>query len=193
MKKFVAIMITLVLCASFAGCSNRKAAEYAEAMKQIESMNAQIESMKQTEEPSEAPTETEAEPEPDPVTETPTENEENTAPTLGHADLLIPDAKEYDVIEWPTYGIATNLPVPTWSDRGQFYGSSSDETMFWAEIGYTTLKDYEGYVEACKACGFDKDIQEDPGSSFIAYNEEGYMVDLLYVPWSKYVDIQITY
>lgn len=189
MKKFVAIMVALVLCVSFAGCSSHKNTEYAEAMKQIESMNAQIESMKQTEEPSEIQTElaTEA------PTETPTEDEENNAPVLGHADLLIPDAKEYDVIEWPTYGIATNLPVPTWSDRGQFYGSPSDETMFWAEIGYTTLKDYEGYVEACKACGFDKDIQEDPGSSFIAYNEDGYMIDLLYVPWSKYVDIQITY
>lgn len=193
MKKFVAVAIVLILCLSFVGCSSRKDTEYAEAMKQIESMNAQIESMKQTEKPSEDPTEIEAEPEPYPVTETPTENEENTAPTLGHADLLIPDAKEYDVIEWPTYGIATNLPIPTWSDRGQFYGSPSDETMFWAEIGYTTLKDYEDYVEACKAAGFDKDIQEDPGSSFIAYNEEGYMIDLLYVPWSKYVDIQITY
>lgn len=186
MRKFVVVVIALVLCLSFVGCSYNKATEYAEAMKQIESMNAQIESMKQTEL---SETQTEA----DPVTETPTEDEENNAPVLGHADLLIPDAKEYDVIEWPTYGIATNLPVPTWSDRGQFYGSPSDETMFWAEIGYTTLKDYEGYVEACKACGFDKDIQEDPGSSFIAYNEDGYMIDLLYVPWSKYVDIQITY
>ena len=188
MKKFVAVTIALIICLSFIGCSYHKVTEYAEAMKQIESMNAQIESMKQTE-PSETQTETEAEP----VTEIPTEDEENNAPVLGHADLLIPDAKEYDVIEWPTYGIATNLPVPTWSDRGQFYGSSSDETMFWAEIGYTTLKDYEDYVEQLKACGFDQDIQEDPGSSFIAYNEDGYMGDLLYVPWSKYVDIQLTY
>lgn len=181
MKKFVAIMIALVLCVSFAGCSSHKNTEYAEAMKQIESM-------KQTE-----PSEIQTEPATEAATEAPTEDEENSAPVLGHADLLIPDAKEYDVIEWPTYGIATNLPVPTWSDRGQFYGSPSDETMFWAEIGYTTLKDYEDYVEQLKACGFDQDIQEDPGSSFIAYNEDGYMVDLLYVPWSKYMDIQLTY
>lgn len=190
MKKFVAVAIALIICLSFVGCSSRKDAEYAEAMKQIESMNAQIESMKQTE-----PSEIQTDPEPvtEAPTETPTEDEENAAPTLGHADLLIPDAKEYDIIEWPTYGIATNLPVPTWSDRGQFYGSPSDETMFWAEIGYTTLKDYEDYVEQLKACGFDQDIQEDPGSSFIAYDEDGYMIDLLYVPWSKYMDIQLTY
>ena len=192
MRKFVVVVIALVLCLSFVGCSYHKDMEYAEAMKQIESMNVQIESMKQTE-LSETQTETEAELEPDPVIETSTEDEENNAPILGHADLLIPDAKDYDVIEWPTYGIATNLPVPTWSDRGQFYGSPSDETMFWAEIGYTTLKDYEDYVEMCKAYGFNQNIQEEPGSSFIAYNEDGYMIDLLYVPWSKYVDIQLTY
>ena len=152
MRKFVVVVIALVLCLSFVGCSYHKDMEYAEAMKQIESMNAQIESMKQTE-LSETQTETEAEPESDPVVETPTEDEENNAPILGHAD----------------------------------------ETMFWAEIGYTTLKDYEDYVEMCKAYGFNQDIQEEPGSSFIAYNEDGYMIDLLYVPWSKYVDIQLTY
>ena len=118
-----------------------------------------------------------------------TELEESS---LEHADTFIPDAKEYDVIIWPTFGIATKIPMPTWSDRGVFYSSETSETLLWAEIGYTTIDDYRNYVEACKAYGYDKNIHEEIDSVYYAENEEGYAVDLLYVPWSKYIGIQAT-
>lgn len=119
------------------------------------------------------------------------ETTENEVPKSGHADLSIPDAKEYDIFTWPEFGIVTKIPTPTWSDRGVFYGSETSEVTFWAEIGYTTLDNYNEYIEACKEMGYDLNIYEDPGYTFWGENEEGYGVQLIYFPWSRYMSVQV--
>lgn len=110
----------------------------------------------------------------------------------GHANLSIPDAKEYDIFTWPENGIVTKIPTPTWPDRGVFYGSETSEVTFWAEIGYTTLDNYNEYIKACKEMGYDLNVYEDPGYTFWGENEEGYGVQLIYVPWSRYMGVQVT-
>lgn len=186
MKKFIAIIIILSICFAFAGCVKRMTPE--DYLKQIESMNNKINEENEqnsisTESSNEKPSETYVEE---------IEEEEPIENSLGHADLSIPNAKEYDVITWPTFGIVTKIPMPTWSDRGCFYGSETSEVTFWCNIGYTTLDDYRGYVKDLQDYGYVINVHEDPDYMFWGENEEGYGVQLTYIPWSYYMAIQVT-
>lgn len=112
--------------------------------------------------------------------------------SFGPADLSIPDAEEFDVIAWPTFGIALKIPMPTWSDRGRFYSSEDSETTLWMEIGYTTVDDYRNYVKALQDYGYNLNIHEETDCKFWGENEEGYGVQLTYISWSHYMGLQVT-
>ena len=113
-------------------------------------------------------------------------------PSFGPADLSIPDAEEFDVIAWPTFGIASKIPMPTWSDRGRFYSSENSETTLWVDIGYTTLDDYRNYVKALQDYGYVLNVHEETDYMFWGENEEGYGVQLTYTSWSRYMGLQVT-
>ena len=177
MNKFVTFAIALILCLALVACANDNVSD-------TESLNG---TEKDLEENSAFTALT-----PEETSDTQTESKDSVELSLGQADTSIPDAKEYDVITWPAFGIATKIPMPTWSDRGVFYGSETSETQFWAEIGYTTLDDYNSYIKACQDYGYIKNAYEDPDYMYWGENEDGYGIQLTYIPWSRYVGIQVT-
>lgn len=95
--------------------------------------------------------------------------------------IEMPDADEYPEVEWPTYGFATKLPTPDWSNNGEIFCSYEAYTKF--VVGYTTLEDFENYTEACKKFGYTMigDSSDDvKGYRYYAENDKGYGVLLQY-------------
>lgn len=103
----------------------------------------------------------------------------------------IPNAKEFPEIEWPTFGAATKIPVPDWSNHGEILIDS--ETGFWGQIGYTTLDDYTAYVKACQELGYIEDYYNVAGYMYYGANADGYAVQLTYNQYDHYVAIQVTH
>lgn len=106
-----------------------------------------------------------------------------------HTNMDIPDAKHFDIMEWPTFGIVTELPKPMWSDRGSIYINS--EMQYWCTLGYTTLDDFDNYIQQCKDLGFNIDYYEDYGYLYFAKNADGRYVYLVYNQWAHSMGIEI--
>lgn len=102
----------------------------------------------------------------------------------------IPGAKEYDEIEWPSFGVVEKVPVPTWSNRGEILVDS--ELLHWSEVGYSTVDDFNDYVKACQEYGFTEHYYNKPGYMYYGENADGYAVQLTYNQYDHYVSIQIT-
>lgn len=102
----------------------------------------------------------------------------------------IPNVKEFPEIEWPTFGIVTKVPVPTWSNCGRILADS--ETLFWGEIGYSTLDDYTSYVEECQSVGYTENYYNNTGYMYYGEDSEGRAVQITYNQYSHYVAIQVT-
>lgn len=103
---------------------------------------------------------------------------------------IIQNDKEFPEIEWPTFGAATKIPIPTWSNYGEILVDS--ETEFWCQIRYSTLDDYENYVNACQEAGYIDDQYNDDGYMYYGSNDDNYGVQLTYNKYDHYVAIQVT-
>ena len=105
----------------------------------------------------------------------------STLVTAASNAIEMPDADEYPEVEWPTYGFATKLPTPDWSNNGEIFSNLEAYTRF--VVGYTTLDDFENYTEACKKLGYTitGDSSDDvKGYRYYAENDKGYGVLLQY-------------
>lgn len=117
--------------------------------------------------------------------------EETEEPTTNEIDISkFPDADEYDEFEWPSFGVTENIPVPTWSNRGEVYFDTSE--TFCGEVGYTTLDDYNSYVKQCQADGYVENYYSAPGYLYYAENADGCAVLLMYDDSGEYMQIQVT-
>lgn len=86
---------------------------------------------------------------------------------LSEVDISqFPDAYEYDVYSWPTFGLATEIPVPTWSNRG--YIMFDEEDRFSCDVGYTTVENFNNYKKALQDAGF---VVNYKNSSYAYYAE----------------------
>lgn len=101
-----------------------------------------------------------------------------------------PDAYEYDVYEWPKFGITEKIPTPMWSNRGEIYWDSGDS--FCCEVGYSTQENYGSYVKACQDAGYTENYYSIPGGLYYATNSEGNAVLLIYDDYSYSLQIQTT-
>lgn len=160
MKKF-AVIIAVIFSLVFAGCADQTQAQYT----------------------TEAIIETTIEATTEMSTEATTIPTEETLPD-------IPDAKEFPEMEWPTFGAATKIPVPDWSNYGEILIDS--ETGFWAQIGYSTLDDYRAYVKACQEMGYIENYYNVAGYMYYGENADGYAVQLTYNQYDHYISIQVT-
>lgn len=100
-----------------------------------------------------------------------------------------PDAKEFDVFEWPTLGISTSVPVPMWSNRGRALIDSEDK--FWGQVGYATVDNYNDYVKACQEAGFITNYFVLVDTIYYGENSEGHGVFLVYSKYEQFVDIKV--
>lgn len=88
-----------------------------------------------------------------------------------------PNAVEYQEFSWPTFGLASKLPTPSWSNRGEVGVDSA--YAFSADIGYTTIDDYDTYIKACYDLGYTEDYfttSFENTRSFSASTAEGYYI-----------------
>lgn len=172
MKKFTAIIVVLSLCLAFAGCTAAIGSASTPTDISTDTDTATNEFtiiIPETTETTEAPT---------------TVSTEETLPD-------IPNAKEFPEIEWPTFGAATKIPTPDWSNHGEILIDS--ETGFWGQIGYSTLDNYTAYVKACQEAGYIEDYYNVAGYMYYGANTDGYAVQLTYNQYEHYVAIQVTH
>ena len=108
--------------------------------------------------------------------------------SCGDINTNIPNAKYFDIFEWPTFGASTRIPVANWSDRGLILASS--ENTFWVEVGYATQENYDEYVEACQEAGYTQEYYNIPGSLYYGENDDGHFVQTTYNETDHYVAIQ---
>lgn len=109
----------------------------------------------------------------------------------GNTNRNIPNAKEFPEIDWPTFGIITKVPTINWSNRGRILADS--ETLFWGEVGYSTLEDYTSYVEKCQNAGYTENSYNDVGYMYYGEDSEGRAVQVTYNQYSHYIAIQVTH
>lgn len=88
-----------------------------------------------------------------------------------------PDATEYDIYAWPAIGIASEIPVPVWSNRGLILYETAD--CFECYVGYTTKDDFNNYVKELQDFGFVKYYQSSNGV-YYAETEDGWAVIVTY-------------
>ena len=87
------------------------------------------------------------------------------------------DAEEFDIYEWPTVGIGSEIPVPNWSNRGDIRKDSAD--YFKVKVGYTTQENYSNYVKTIQDFGFVVDYSNDD-HRYYAKNYDGWGIELYY-------------
>lgn len=75
---------------------------------------------------------------------------------------------------WPTSGIATQLPTPN-SSRGRI--SYNTNQSFVVEVKGVYQADYEDYIESCIEHGFNIEGKKE-NYSYEAYNSDGYLVEI---------------
>ena len=102
-----------------------------------------------------------------------------------------PDAEEFEVYEWPSFGPAASLPTPMWSNRGKILLDSED--MFVCDVGYATVEDFNDYVKACQEAGFTTNYFSVPGEGYYGENSEGRAILVAYSEYWYYVEIQSSF
>lgn len=102
----------------------------------------------------------------------------------------IPNAKKFDEMAWPTFGLATEIPIPEWSNCGEILVDG--ETTFWAQIGYSTLDDFNDYITVCQDAGFTEDCCRVSEYLYYGANADGHAVQLTYNQFKHYIAIQAT-
>lgn len=101
-----------------------------------------------------------------------------------------PDAEEYDIYSWPTLGVASQIPVPTWSNRGLIIYESAD--CFSCQVGYTTVDDFNNYIKELQDFGFVLNYQASVGQIYYAETEDGWAVLLMYSEPTSMMSLGIT-
>lgn len=91
--------------------------------------------------------------------------------------LRTPKKNEMKEIEWSTNGLGAMLPKPK-SNLGNISWNNSE--TFIADIGNTTINDYNEYVKACEDKGFTNNYSKSD-KSYSATNSEGYKLHLMYL------------
>lgn len=90
-------------------------------------------------------------------------------------------------LDWPTTGLAARLPKPS-VRKGEV--NTNSETYFSATLQKCSRSDYETYLEACEETGYTVEA-ENVGSSYSAFDGDGYGLRLSFSEYSEEVDIHL--
>lgn len=104
-----------------------------------------------------------------------------TSETAAKMDWGENEPEEYPEFEWPSYGMATDIPIPDWSVSGEVY--INYENYMWIYVGYTTYDDFEQYFEKCKEFGWAVNTHFSAGGAtpfFYAEDEKGHAIKVYY-------------
>lgn len=89
--------------------------------------------------------------------------------------------------EWPTTGIATQLPSPP-SNSGEI--DDNNDGLFYVDVKNISDTQYAQYILDCKNAGFTVDAEQ-VGSGFQAYNSAGYEIRLSYYSSMEELSIRV--
>ncbi len=92
-----------------------------------------------------------------------------------------------DKLEWPSSGLATLLPTPSFK-----YGSitSNRDDSLWVSFDKISEKEYNTYLESCKNQGFIYD-PTNYSSNYTAYNSDGYELSLSFYKSSSELSLHL--
>ncbi|MBQ6678003.1 MAG: hypothetical protein IJM71_08145 [Clostridia bacterium] len=88
--------------------------------------------------------------------------------------------------EWPSSGLATKIPKPT---KGIIRVIIDDSDKFTATIEKTDSDFNRNYLSECISMGYEVDVKE-KGSSYKAFNNEGYMIEIYSFSNSMDIDVE---
>lgn len=100
-----------------------------------------------------------------------------------------PDAEEYDVYRWPTIGIASEIPTPTWSNRGWIKYDEPDR--FYCRVGYTTFDDFSNYISDLQEFGFKNNYISDGEWKYYAETDDGWGIIVFFFGNNSDMSIQV--
>lgn len=112
----------------------------------------------------------------------------NDVSQSGFDELGLPYENSTDKLKWSDVILCDIIPEPE-SDTGRV-GSNSDERLS-LYISGTSSDQYKKYVNACIKKGFTVD-SEKTGSSYNAYNQDGYQLHLSYIDTENEMDITVS-
>ncbi len=95
--------------------------------------------------------------------------------------------EKYDKIVWKDMTMGELVPAPN-SNKGKIWDNDSEELH--VDINKVSEKDYKDYVEKCKSKGFTID-QETENNSYVAYNKDGYKLEIDYSDYNKEYSIYL--
>ena len=95
--------------------------------------------------------------------------------------------RSYTKYIWPGSGLSELIPPPV-SQLGEV--RSDNDTTFSMMIGKTRIEEFDAYVEECKQRGFTYD-QNRYNDSYVAYNDDGTRIRLMYIERTKEFHIDI--
>lgn len=90
-------------------------------------------------------------------------------------------------VDWPTSGLATQLPKP---DSSKIKVSTNSDSKLSVDVDDFGQDAYTKYVESCKEKGFTVDAKTET-SSYEAYNADGYHLKLYVSSSTKNMDINL--
>lgn len=100
-----------------------------------------------------------------------------------------PDAEEYDVYRWPTIGIASEIPAPTWSNRGWIKYDEADR--FYCRVGYTTFNNFSDYISKLQEFGFTNNYVSDGEWKYYAETDNGWGIIVFFFNNNSDMSIQL--
>lgn len=89
--------------------------------------------------------------------------------------------------EWPSTGIATQLPLPP-SNKGEI--DDNNDSLLDVDVKDVSDTQYAQYITDCKNAGFTVDAEQ-LGSSYQAYNTTGYKIKLYHYSSSADLSIRV--
>lgn len=91
-------------------------------------------------------------------------------------------------IDWSDIILGSQLPEPP-KNKGEIHENTAEK--LWVDINKISDKQYNDYMEACKAKGFTVDSESDYSSSYDAYNAAGYKLSLGYYGSRDQMEIEL--
>ena len=96
------------------------------------------------------------------------------------------EKRQHTAYTWPTTGLATMIPKPE-EEFGEIYDYNDS---FSIEVFGSSMDSFRNYVDKCKELGFTID-EKSYNTSYRAYNEEGYPLEVYYSSYDGSLDIDI--
>lgn len=107
---------------------------------------------------------------------------------ISHQDYNVKHSVNNEAFDWDSFELSGVLPKPDVTE-GVIYSNNAESLSI--EIAPYTSELFRKYVSECKNAGFTTDQRASSDSSYEAYNEEGYHLELYFFESSKELSLYL--